>query len=272
MISKRIRNRRAVTLTELLVVLAIISLLATIAVPVYINQVQRARVATAQMEVRQIAEAQQMVAVSHGFYVPIHILNNVPNQVNNATGSNANRDDFTNLSNVFAIDATVSVERIFSGQSPVIPATQYNPAISDTSNDPRVQRMVEGWQGPFLNPKRVRYVGATTGQPGTGNFKQDLVVDPWGNPYRMYSARGTTGTASLPDGPTTDSDLVLAIDNGVLDQGGAGAETDRFDRWAIVSYGPDSRSGFTNDPKDQGDDIYYKFSGVAGLETSYQGF
>jgi prepilin-type N-terminal cleavage/methylation domain-containing protein len=270
MISKLNRTRRAVTLTELLVVLAIISLLATLAVPVYVNQVQRARVATAQSEVRAIAEAQQMVALSHGFYVPIHILNNVPNQTGSITGNSQFRDDFTGLSNVFAIDATVSVERIFGNIAPNLPSSQYNPPISDSSSDPRIQRMVEGWQGPFLNPTRIRYVGSTSGQPGTGNFKQDLVVDPWGNPYRFYAANGLIGSASLPDGPTSDSQLILGIDNGLLNN--PGPEINRFDRFAIVSYGPDGRTGFNNDPRDQGDDIFYKFSGIAGSETVYSVF
>lgn len=256
-------RRRAVTLTELLVVLVIVSLLATIAVPVFVSQVQRARVATAQFEVRQIAEAQQQVSLIHGFMVPIHILNNVPDAESGDPSAFGSRDDFDNLSqpsNHWVID----VSRQLSGQ---VGGNQLNLGTA-ASADSRVSAMIEGWQGPFLNPKRIRYAGETPGVPATGEFTHDLVVDPWGNPYRMYSPFGLLGDSSLPSGP--GEPIVLGMSN--LRLTGGSIEANRFDRFAVVSYGPNGVSDYTNDVRDQGDDVFYKFSVLAGNETRYQGF
>jgi prepilin-type N-terminal cleavage/methylation domain-containing protein len=270
MMFNSIRRQRAVTLTELLVVLAIISLLATLAVPVYVSQINRARVATAQAEVRSIAEAQQAVAVTHGYFVPIHILNNVPNAPTGAS-STGDRDDFVRVSSntVFAIDATISPDRYRNGD---VSDANYNPRIQTSGSNSRITRMVETWQGPFLNPKRIRYDGASAGVQGSGDYSRDLVVDPWGNPYRFYFTGGLIGDGSLPTGPLTDSQVNLAVDNGNVTP--SGAEQGRFDRFAILSYGPDSVSGYaSNNSLISGDDVFYTFTSLAvGNETTYQGF
>ncbi len=254
-------SRRAVTMTELLVVLAIISLLATIAVPVYLSQIQRAKFSVAQAEVRAIAEAEQNVAILHGFYVPIHILDNIPNRQSGTsnTGTSTSLDDFDNLASPashFLIDAQVPVEDISSADQA---------SLGDTTT--RVESLIETWQGPFLNPKRVAYVGADVGTGALGELTHDLVVDPWGNPYRFYTARGLASSAGLPG--ASQEDVLLTMDD--LDIGN-GTEVDRFDRFAIVSYGPDGMSDFTNNPLDQGNDIYYTFVGVTPNETVYSGF
>lgn len=255
--SKTMRKLRAVTLTELLVVLVIISLLATIAVPVYINQIQRARVSVAQSEVRQIAEAQQHVAITHGFYVPIHILNNVPNLPTGQTTVGF-RDDFDApmvLGQRFVVDATLPVlDQDIASQS------------SLASTNQRVTRMINEWQGPFLQPKRVRFANETT-TPGSGDRTWDIVVDPWGNAYRMYSERGRFGSSTA--NPSSNEQIIEGLDDlriTTFEQG-------RFDRLSVVSYGPDGETGWLGGTSViQGDDIFYAFSGVAFSETSYQNF
>jgi len=254
------KTNRGVTLNELLVVLAIISLLATIAVPVYISQIQRARIVTAQSEVRTIAEAEQQVAILHGFFVPIHILDNVPDPADGDPTTAGTRDDFNDLSG--GTRYLIDVYQRLTDQ------TSNQPDLDETSNI-RVQRMIETWQGPFLNPKRVRYVGEDPNIPGSGNLTEDLVVDPWGNPYRFYTEFGITGGAGVPT--NSNETLTLTMDN--LDLNILGAESARFDRYAIVSYGPDGVTGYAGGTDlDQGDDVYYEFSGLSGNETVYQGF
>jgi len=252
--------RRAVTLTELLVVLAIISLLATIAVPVYVNQLSRARFAIAQTEVRAIAEAQQQAGILHGFYVPIHILDNIANRETGTTntGNASSRDDFDNLSS----SAQHSLIKSFE---PIETQLSGSPQLTLSSTDVRVETMIETWQGPFLNPKRIRFVGEDPQVIGSGNLTLDLVVDPWGNPYRFYTAGGIVGSFGLPD---STSGLVLGMDDGQL----TSLEADRFDRYAVVSFGPDGETEFTGNPLDQGNDIFYSFAGVSINETRFSGF
>lgn len=255
------KTNRGVTLNELLVVLAIISLLSTIAVPVYISQIQRARIVTAQSEVRTIAEAEQQVAILHGFFVPIHVLDNVPDPANDEPNTVGTRDDFRDMSTGTRYLIDVYQRLVDQNGSQV--------RITDTNNI-RVQRMIDTWQGPFLNPKRVRYVGENFTTPGSGNPTEDLVVDPWGNPYRFYTEFGITGGANPP---TTVSNEVLTLSMDSLELNVLGSESGRFDRYAIVSYGPDGVTGYSGGTDlAQGDDIYYEFSGLSGNETFYQGF
>jgi prepilin-type N-terminal cleavage/methylation domain-containing protein len=263
--------RRGFTLTELLVVLAIISLLATIAVPVYISRVQQARIAIARAETREIATAMQQVGIVHGFFVPIHILDNIPNTPAGSSGSfgtPGSLDDFDNLTNPSS-HRVIDLARPLAGTA----SSQFGnqSTLSPTGSDPRVLRMINAWQGPFLNPHRVWFIGAdpTTGQ--NGDLTLDLVLDPWGLPYRMYSPVGVTGSLNPPSaGGVSTSQYVLTADDGELTTD----ERDRFDRFAIVSYGPDGVTGFDSGApqQNQGDDIVYTFVGVPPTESVYQGF
>src|SRR3990170_2792993 len=91
---KTIRTQGGVTLTELLVVLLIISLLSTIAIPVYVTRAENAKVNTARQETREIAQAEEQCAIIHGFYVPLQILDDLI--TDNATRQPNQTDDFAN--------------------------------------------------------------------------------------------------------------------------------------------------------------------------------
>ncbi len=214
-----IRNRRGVTLTELLVVLAIIGLLATIAVPVYVNRSEQAKIKIAQQECRNIARAQDACGIMHGFYVPIQVLDDVPETVE----SNADSID-QEPGGLYLIDTGINVQ------------TQQNaqPQFNDYATNPKVADLRYYWQGPFLNPTRVwfdpnNYDNAWDPAMSSSDRRRDYPIDPWGVPYRMYSPIGICGTNATSENYNTDgfSDANLTSND------------DRFDRFAIVSFGPD---------------------------------
>jgi len=256
---------RAVTLTELLVVMAIVTLLATIAVPVYIQRTEQARRATAQFEVRNIAEAQQQVALTHGFYVPIHTLDNLPFDDGSTTDNQDSWDEYIAPNQIFFVDAfsDLATQAAGGNQSTLSDAINGNASAE--------ARMVFFWTGPFLNPQRV----VTNGTRNDDNLSYDVVLDPWGRPYLMYSPIGIVANNDIDTLVTYDSfpsDANVAritVDNGELqdNDGGAG---DLFDRWAIISYGANGVRDLTNNPgtNDIIDDIYYTFGAIAN-ETAF---
>jgi prepilin-type N-terminal cleavage/methylation domain-containing protein len=252
------RAHRAVTLTELLVVLAIISLLATIAVPVFVQKTEQARRATARMEVREIANAQEIVALTHGFYVPLHFLDNQAD-LPSGVGDSDPRDDFDNypnLNNINVINPLISIRDQDGNQD------------SLNSNDDRVEDMISYWSGPFLNPTRVY-----TGDRGLNDpadltqteLSYDLILDPWGRPYRFYSPLGVIATSTTTDMRSQPSSAGSAYQ---LDDGTLSVADDRFDTYAIVSYGANGQS---DSATTLDDDILYQF-GFEINESAFNAF
>jgi prepilin-type N-terminal cleavage/methylation domain-containing protein len=244
MVLSRKKMQRGVTLTELLVVLAIIGLLATIAVPVYVNKMEQAKVSTAKHEVLELANAEDVCGILHGYYVPLCMLDDLPQRsgtrpdaVDDVENSEANLDPYLINTGVPIEDQDGSDQvRLSTGLS---------------NNTRSVEMLYYAWQGNFINFKRY-YLGnniyTPPENPQDADVAKDYPLDPWGNPYIMLSEFGRIEF----DGRITNNE----IDH-------------NFDRMTIMSLGPDGTvdiEGNTFVNPSSTDDVWVHF-GSAGLQS-----
>lgn len=161
--------KKAFTLLELLVVVLILGLLATIAVGVYTRQVERARVAAAKSTISAIEVAVERYQIDTGDYPP------------SGSGSLPYTTPATFVGNGYLQVALMS-------------------SLSGKSSQPLSPR----WQGPYLTVKNdilgdingIRVDDpnrASTIAPG-----QLQILDPWQSPYLYLRSKSTAN----PDSPT----------------------------------------------------------------------
>lgn len=247
-------RERGLTLTELLVVMLIIGLLATIAVPVYVARQEDARVRVAMGEARELAHAEEQVAIFHGFYVPLQVLDDLPRQ---RVFSTDNQDHIDlEGTNIRVIDPLTPARDQFNNQ----PNLGFGAATT-----PRAFNLINEWKGPFMNFHRYYTNNQNPSDPSyrTNGFlvRRDYPMDPWGNPYRFYSAEGIIGTSAQNN--SADSFNSDSFSDGFLTN-----NDDRFDRYAIVSFGRDSLSDTEISNTLNPNDIYYVF-GTDGVESNF---
>jgi prepilin-type N-terminal cleavage/methylation domain-containing protein len=247
--------RQGVTLIELLVVLLIISLLATAATPVLIARIQEARIATARAETQEIARAEETVALFHGVYVPLQVLDDLPRPAG-STGINTESDNIVltaSSSSVSLIEITRSADEMFSNGQ----------ILLDDDGTGLGRRVVDTWKGPFMNFNRF-WVGVdgVYDPTDTSDLRFDHPLDPWGSPYRFASPAGLIGSGANGLGPDysansfSDGQITSTFDVA-------------FERYAILSLGPNGVFGNTNTlSNDFGDDVVY-FFGIDPNESTF---
>ncbi len=234
-------NSRGMTLTELLAVLMIVSLLATIAVPVYVSRQEDARVRVALTECRQIADAEEAVAAMHGFYVPFQLLDDLPADPEDASLDEERIDRYpATLQDPYLIIPTVRAEDQFPSNLQLQLSQGYTGAAKP---NPLVRKLVDNWGGPFINFQRFwldgdgsSYEGFTDPQYRNSNdMFRDFPLDPWGNPYRFYSPIGLIGTDDNENDAFDFDDPRSGFSSGELTR----VDQNRFQRYAVVSFGRD---------------------------------
>lgn len=241
------RPDRGVTLTEMLVVLLIISLLSTIALPVYINKAEEAKVTVARHECRNLAQAEETVAMYTGFYVPLQVLDDLPGD---QSGSITTYDTIEQeTSGVFLIDQSDPVEQLDQVQIPITNTTER-----------RVVQLRERWRGPFIEFHRYFKDTNDPDTPGAWE-RRDFPLDPWNNPYLFYTPIGLVGSTVDPENTSFMNGQI----NRTYDR------QDLYDRYAIVSMGPDGLPdyGFGIGDAANFDDIVHLFGSIQ-RETFYQ--
>jgi len=268
---------RGMTLTELLAVLLILSLLATIAVPVYVARQEDARVRVAIGECREIAMAEETVAAMHGFYVPFQLLDDLPPHPDDTviTSDEERIDEYpVGPFPIFLIIPTIRAEEQFLGTQ--LELRQGYDGGGDPN--PRVRSLVDNWSGPFINFQRFWYDVTSTAYNGptdpdyrdSDDMFRDFPLDPWGNPYRFYSPIGIIGNGQDELGENFDFDTPdTRFSNGELTD----LDDERFQRYAVVSYGRDGLSDtqIPNADNIPDNDIYYEF-GTDGLSRNFGKF
>jgi prepilin-type N-terminal cleavage/methylation domain-containing protein len=150
--------KKAFTLMELLVVVLILGLLATIAVGVFTNQVERARYAAARTTISAIELAVTRYQLDVGEFPP--------------SGSE-----------------TAGVPNFEGNGWMYLALTR---SMSGNTSAPASPR----WQGPYIDVKKLN-LGDINGTPveetsttlGMGDIQ---ILDPWGSPYRYVRCCGST--------------------------------------------------------------------------------
>lgn len=260
---------RGMTLTELLAVLLIISLLATIAVPVYVARQEDARIRVAQGECREIAMAEETAAAMFSFYVPFQLLDDLPEDLRNGTLNEERIDRELNPGQIYLINATIPARDQLGNQPNLIDGY-----FDSTAINPLVRKLVSGWS-PLITFHRFWYDSTTTAYRGptdpnyrlSNDMFRDYPLDPWGNPYRFYSPIGIIG-----NGRDEFSDFNFVNPDNNFSNGELTTNDDeRFQRYAVVSFGRDGIADTDPDnllPNNSIDnDIFYEF-GTDGLSRN----
>lgn len=249
---KRKHSESAFTILEVLIAVIIIGILTSILVPVLSNRSADAKITAAKAELKNIADAEERVAIHTGYFVRLYALDDLIGGDAVGFGVTGDRLDGVRDEKLNAIVTTG--EQMFIDPASgiqLLPANQNVAYTRLTSNETSF-----GWQGPYYTIHRDEAAAPDPTDSTLGRQVGHLAgipTDPWGNDYILLTKRGALNE---PAG-TIDATLALS--------GGGTVNAEVFDRPTVLSLGPNGVPGDADTTSQnfnklgKGDDLYYSF-------------
>jgi type II secretory pathway pseudopilin PulG len=261
--NRRIRRRRGgYSILELIVVILVLLVLALILIPIVANRASQARVARANADITNLAEAQARIEIDTGYYVRLHAINDTRRGESQTVGFNRSATPLGFVDGIGqyliasqpwygnAVQVFIHVSDDPSINGTLLSAAQATALLNklvriETAYDP----LEPHWSGPYISFRRDdNLVAGVRGPDG-------IPDDPWGNNYLLFTSRGLVQepNGTILPGASIDS-------NGNVQPGSFDARI--FDRPTILSLGPDGAvgaGGIGGTTFGRGDDIMRQF-------------
>jgi prepilin-type N-terminal cleavage/methylation domain-containing protein len=246
---KQPRHNSGFSIVEIVIAVMIIGILATILIPVLITKAEKAKVAAANRDLEELANAEERVAIDIGHYVRLYVLDDVRDSDQPLPiGLGAAND---------RMDGIVEEPRNTIYQNPwQIFITLDSNVLLDAGDAQTLLAKIAyattespyKWDGPYLNIHRDEPMPPVVPNPFPPPLP-DTPTDPWGNDYLLFTRQGLVVE---PDG-TINAKASIA--------GAASANMQVFDRPTVLSLGPDGLPGSPskNESFGKGDDVRRSF-------------
>lgn len=251
MLINLMKRKIGLTLTELLVVVAIIIIITLALIPAVTQRTERARVATARREVKELAMAEDSCAIATGYYIPLQLLDNIKRSTDIDDDALNNEVDTIFLIDPFFEYIDNDGNRHLPGYRP---GTDQLELPTSNFNQYRIYRQWDGPYSSFVKDLLTFVPSAPT--------RRDFPLDPWNIPYRFFSPIGIIGSGAA----TNEKDLTVISSNTAFSDGRITQNLPNYSRgkWLIMS--PGRNQEFSNNPDN--DDIIHYF-GVVIQESNY---
>lgn len=246
-------RRRAFSIVELLVAVIIITVLATMAIPIVQNRVDQARLTRAQHEMDALADAENRVEADTGYYVRLFMLNDLNVEVADRDGVATDRPPDPND----VVDGVMD----YANPGGFHPLTDRLFIIANSDDNSQVGRLVDttlgasllqrlvndaeafGWTGTYINWQTDENVYNNIA-PANVASPDGIPDDPWGNNYMLITTwglipDGDPGWTAGPNGPVTSFALPIGSTSATV----VNNLDEVVDRVAIVSLGPNGVPG-----------------------------
>ncbi|MCL5270367.1 MAG: prepilin-type N-terminal cleavage/methylation domain-containing protein [bacterium] len=273
------RRQDAFTIVELIVAMAIISILTLILVPALNTRSKEAKISAAEADLQALTDAEERAAIQTNYMFRVYALNDTRGGDGTTPAALVNDNNGTIRDEIDGIrDNSITGNNMY--QNPMW--LFINPSTQDFAPDQTTifDRLTAGtnvdkaggegeklfnWNGPYVNWKR-------------DNNRNDWPDDPWGNDYLLFTRRGVIYPPNrvYQNGSwNVDTDISYEFQmtgpQVTVATTGGGTTTKSFpaqgifDRPTFLSLGPNGLPGNGTDDADdgygRGDDLIRSFGG-----------